>query len=160
VKTYLLYFGSANSRGVLCFLVDVECVPWDQVLWSECVFHWSMSMLCFVSYVFLCSFYSRSLILLRGVCKIIILPVVLYGCETWSLISREECRLKVFENRMLRGIFGPKRDEVVGGCRKLHSEEFHNLHSSPMRSAGHVAQISIYMHIHVRLVTTVMLKEQ
>jgi hypothetical protein len=54
----------------------------------------------------------------------------LYGCETWSLILREEHRLRVFENRVLRGIFGPKRDEVTGEWRKLHSEEFHNLYSS------------------------------
>jgi hypothetical protein len=63
--------------------------------------------------------------------KIIILPAVLYGCETWSLTLIEEHTLKVFENRALRKIFGPKRDEVVGGWRKLHNEELHNLYSSP-----------------------------
>jgi hypothetical protein len=62
--------------------------------------------------------------------KTIILPVVLYGCETWSLTLREEQRLKVFENRVLRRIFGPKRDEVTGDWRKLHSGELHNLYSS------------------------------
>jgi hypothetical protein len=62
--------------------------------------------------------------------KTIILPVVLYGCETWSLTLREEHRLRVFENRVLRRIFGPKRDEVTGGCRKLHNE-LHGLYSSP-----------------------------
>jgi hypothetical protein len=82
--------------------------------------------------------------------KTIILPVVLYGCETWSLTLREEHRLRVFENRVLRRIFGLKRDEVTGGCRKLHNE-LHNLYSSPsiirminsrrMRWAGHVAQM-------------------
>jgi hypothetical protein len=51
-----------------------------------------------------------------------------YGCETWSLTLREEHRLRVFENRVLRRIFGPKRDEVTGGCRKLHNEELHNLY--------------------------------
>jgi hypothetical protein len=50
-------------------------------------------------------------------------PVVLYGCETWSLTLREEHRLRVFENRVLRRIFGPKGDEVTGGWRKLHNEE-------------------------------------
>jgi hypothetical protein len=50
----------------------------------------------------------------------IILPVVLYGCETWSLTLREEHRLRVFENKVLRRIFGPKRDEETGGWRKLH----------------------------------------
>jgi hypothetical protein len=83
--------------------------------------------------------------------KTIILPVVLYGCETWSLTLREEHRLRVFENRVLRRIFGPKRDEVTGEWRKLHSEELHNLYSSPdifrqgksrrMRWAGHVARM-------------------
>jgi hypothetical protein len=55
--------------------------------------------------------------------KTIILSVVLYGCETWSLTLREEHRLGVFENRVLREIFGPRRDEVTGEWRKLHNEE-------------------------------------
>jgi hypothetical protein len=55
--------------------------------------------------------------------KTIILPVVLYGCETWSLTLREEYRLRVFESRVLRRIFGPKRDEVTGEWRKLHKVE-------------------------------------
>jgi hypothetical protein len=62
--------------------------------------------------------------------KTIILPV-LYGCETWSLTLRKEHRLRVFENRVLRRIFGPNRDEATGEWRKLHSEELHILHSSP-----------------------------
>jgi hypothetical protein len=57
--------------------------------------------------------------------KTIILPVVLYGCETWSLVLREEHRLRVFENGVLRRIFGPKRDEVTGDWRKLNKEELH-----------------------------------
>jgi len=61
----------------------------------------------------------------------IILTVVLYGCETWSLTLREECRLRVFENRVLRRIFGPKRDEVTGEWRKQHNEEINDLYSSP-----------------------------
>jgi hypothetical protein len=83
--------------------------------------------------------------------KTIILPVVPYGCETWSLTLREEHGLRVFENRVLRRIFGPKRDEVTGEWRKLHNEEFHDLYSSPsiiriiksrrMTWAGHVARM-------------------
>jgi hypothetical protein len=63
--------------------------------------------------------------------KTIILPVVLYGCETWSVTLREEHRLRMFGNRVLRRIFGPKRDEVMGEWRKLHNRELHNLHCSP-----------------------------
>jgi hypothetical protein len=83
--------------------------------------------------------------------KTIILPVILYGCETWSLTLREEHRLMVFENRVLRRIFGPTKDEVTGGWRNLHYEELHGLYSSPsiirviktrrMRWAGHVARM-------------------
>jgi hypothetical protein len=65
--------------------------------------------------------------------KSIILPVVLYGFEIWSLTLRDEHRLKVFGNRVLRRIFGPKRDEVTGEWRKLHIEEFHNLYSSSIK---------------------------
>ena len=61
----------------------------------------------------------------------IILRVVLYGCETWSLILRKERRLRVFENRVLRKIFGPRRDEVTGGWSKLHNEELNDLYCSP-----------------------------
>jgi hypothetical protein len=57
--------------------------------------------------------------------------VVLYGCETWSLTLREEHRLRVFENRVLRRIFWPKRDEMTGESRKLHNEELRDLNSSP-----------------------------
>jgi hypothetical protein len=80
----------------------------------------------------------------------IILPVVLYGCETWPLTVREEHKLRVFENRVSRRIFGSKRDGVTGGWRKLYNEELHNLYSSSsiiriiksrrMRWAGHVAR--------------------
>jgi hypothetical protein len=83
--------------------------------------------------------------------KTTILPVVLYGCQTWSLTLREEHRLRVFENRVLRRIFGPTRDVVTGEWRKLHNEELHILYFFPniirqvksrrMRWAGHVARM-------------------
>jgi hypothetical protein len=82
--------------------------------------------------------------------KTVILPTVLYGCETWSLSLGEEYRLRIFENRVVRRIFGPKREED-GSWRKLHNDELHDLYSSPnivrviksrrMRWAGHVARM-------------------
>ena len=63
--------------------------------------------------------------------RTIILPVALYGCETWSLTLREEGGLRMFENRVLRRIFGPKWDEVTEEWRKLHNEELNDLYSSP-----------------------------
>ena len=63
------------------------------------------------------------------ICITISLPVVLYWCETWSLTLREERRLRVFQNRELRRIFGPKRDEVTREWRKLHNEELNDLYS-------------------------------
>jgi hypothetical protein len=93
--------------------------------------------------------------------RIIILPVVLYGCETWSLTLRDERRLRVFENRVLRRVFGPKRDEVTGEWRKLHNE-LNDLYSSPnivrvvksrrMRWAGHVARMGEGRGVHRVLV--------
>jgi len=65
------------------------------------------------------------------ICRSIILPVVLYGRETWSLTLRDEHRLRVFENRVLRRVFRPKRDEVTGEWRKVHNEELNDLYSSP-----------------------------
>ena len=83
--------------------------------------------------------------------RTIILPVVLYWCEIWSLISWEERKLRVFENMVLRRIFGPRRDEVTGEWRRLHNEELNDLYCSPnivrvikwrrMRWAGHVARM-------------------
>jgi hypothetical protein len=63
--------------------------------------------------------------------RTLVLSVVWYGCETWSLTLREEHVLRVFENRVLRTIFGPKREEVVGGWRRLHDKELHDLYASP-----------------------------
>ena len=63
--------------------------------------------------------------------KTIMLPVVLYGCGTWSLTLREQHRLRVFENKVFRKIFGAKRDQITGEWRKLHNSELHALYSSP-----------------------------
>jgi len=94
--------------------------------------------------------------------RTVILPVVLYGFETWSLTLREERKLRVFENRVLRKIFGPKRDEVTGEWRILHNEELNDLYSSPnivqviksrrMRWAGHVARMGEEMGVYRVLV--------
>jgi len=83
--------------------------------------------------------------------RTIILPIVLYGCETWSLTLREDRKLKVFENMVLRTIFVPRRDEVTGEWRRLHNEELIDLYfslnimrvikSRRMRWAGHVARM-------------------
>jgi len=81
----------------------------------------------------------------------VISPVVLYGCENWTLALREERKLRVFENMVLRRIFGPRSDEVTGDWRRLHNEELNDLYSSPniarvikwrrIRWIGHVARI-------------------
>jgi len=76
----------------------------------------------------------------------IILPAVLYGCETWSLTLREERKLRVFENIVLRRIFGPRRDEVTGEWRRLHNEELNDSYSSPnivrvIKWVGHVVRM-------------------
>jgi len=83
--------------------------------------------------------------------RTIILSVVLNGCESWSLTLREERKLRVFENMVLRRIFGPRKDEVMGEWRRLHNEELNDLYSSPnivrviksrrMRWAVHVARM-------------------
>jgi hypothetical protein len=88
--------------------------------------------------------------------------VVLHECETWSLTVREEYKLRVFVNRVLRRIFVPKRDGVTGGWRKLHNEELHNLYSSPsiiriiksrrMRWAGHVVRLGEKRNVYRLLV--------
>jgi hypothetical protein len=94
--------------------------------------------------------------------RTIIFTVVLYGCETWSLTLREECRLRIFENRVLRGGFGPKRDEVTGEWRRLHNKELYALYSSPdiilviksrrPKWAGHVARMGVRRRAYRALV--------
>jgi len=83
--------------------------------------------------------------------RTIILPLVLYGCETWSLTLREVRRLRVFENRVMRGIFGSDRGKITGEWRKLHNEGLIDLYCLPnivlvlksrrIRRAGHVARM-------------------
>jgi hypothetical protein len=94
--------------------------------------------------------------------KTIILPVVLYGCENWSLTLRKEHRLMAFENRALRRIFGQKRDEVTGGWRKLYNEELRDFYSSRsiikiiksrrVTWAGHVARMGEKRNVYRLLV--------
>jgi hypothetical protein len=94
--------------------------------------------------------------------RTIILPVVLYGCESWSLTLREESMLRVFENRVLRRVSGPKRDEVTGEWKKLHNEELNDLYSLSnivrvvksrrMRWTGHVARMGENRGVHRVLV--------
>ena len=102
-----------------------------------------------VIYVHVCILATHYIYL--SIYRNIILPVVLYGCETWSLTLREERKLRVFENMVLRRIFEPRRDEVTGDWRWLHNEELNDLYSSPnnvrviksrrMRWAEHVARM-------------------
>jgi hypothetical protein len=94
--------------------------------------------------------------------KSIILPVVLYECKTWSLTLREEHRVRVFENKVLRRIFIPRRDEATGEWRKLHNKELRDLYSSPSmiriiksrrrRLVGHVARMWENRNAYVLLV--------
>jgi hypothetical protein len=96
--------------------------------------------------------------------RTIILPLVLYGCETWSLILREDRRVRVLENRVLREIFGPMGDEVIGEWRKRHNEELHDMYSShsivrvikprKMRWAGHVMRMEEERGVYSVLVRT------
>ena len=90
------------------------------------------------------------------------MPVVLYGCETWSLTVKEKRRLRVFENRAVRRVFGPKRDEVTGEWRKLHNEDLRDLYPLPnivrviksrrKKWAGHVARMGEGRVVHRVLV--------
>jgi len=94
--------------------------------------------------------------------RTIILPVVLYGCETWPFTLREECRLRVFENRVLRRIFGPKRETVTGEWRKPNNEKINDLYCSPnivqviksrkIRWVGHVSRNGERKGVHRVLV--------
>jgi hypothetical protein len=117
---------------------------------------------CYHSVQNLLSFRLQSKNLKVRIYNTIILPVVLYVCETWSLTVKEEHKLRVFENRVLRRIFGTKRDGVTGGWRKLYNEELRNLYYSPsiiriiksrrMRWTGHVARMGEKRNVYRLLV--------
>jgi len=93
-----------------------------------------------------------------NVCRTIILLVVVYGCETWYVTSKEERRLSVFRNMVLREVFGSKEKEEIVGLRKLHSEQLHNVHCAPNRIrviqsrmmawAGHVTHMREMRHAY------------
>ena len=85
--------------------------------------------------------------------RTIILPVVLYGCETWSLTLKEKHRLRVFENRVLRRIFGSKREGVTGEWRKLHNEELNDLYCSPkiVRHVSSSTRVTTYQRLQIQL---------
>jgi hypothetical protein len=125
------------SRGPSLRLIEQEA----KVLYvGKGAGKWSFQCCCFVIVVANIRVY-----------RTVVLPVVLYGCETWSRTLREKQRLRVFENRVLRRIFGPKGDEATGEWRRLHNEELNDLYSSPniirvikprrMRWVGHVARM-------------------
>jgi hypothetical protein len=80
--------------------------------------------------LFSCSLLSKNINI--KINRTVILPVILYGCDTWSLTLREEHRLRVFKNRLLWKIYGPKKDEVIRELRRLHNEELYDLCSSPI----------------------------
>ena len=111
----------------------------------------NMGNACYYSLEKILSSYLLSKKLKVNTYKTITLPVILYGCETWYLNLREEHRLRVFENKVLRKIFGAKRDEITGEWIKLHNAELHALYCSPniirnfklrrLRWVGHVARM-------------------
>ena len=124
-------------------------------MWSEFLF----DTLCYANFsAAKCRKVLLILLIILISYRTINLPVVLYGCETWSLTLREERRLRVSENRVLRRVFGPKRDEVAGEWRKLHNEELNDLYSLPnivrvvksrrMKWAGHVARMGEDRGVH------------
>jgi hypothetical protein len=143
----VIYASVIHIRGLINIFVDIDCF----LIYSIVLFLLSSGNVCYHSVHSILSSRLLSKKLKMRIYKTIILPVVLYWYQTWSLTLREERRLRVFENKVLRRIFGPKRDEVTGGWRKLHNEELRDLYSSPsiirmiksrrMRWAGHVARM-------------------
>jgi len=133
-------------------------LPYQNSINEEVKTDWSRGMLAIIRCKNLLSSSLLSKNLKIKIYRTIILPVVLYGCETWSLTLTEERRLRVFENRLLRRIFQPKRVEVKGEWRRLNNEELNDLYSSPnivqvikskrMRWAGRVARMVEKRGVH------------
>ena len=126
--------GSYQRLGAACFLYVrglssqlQSAVPFQTMNREEIKRRLKSGNTCYHSVQNLLSSKLLSKNLKITIYRTIILPLVLYGCETWSLTLREEHRLKVFDNRVLRKVFGPKRDEVTGEWRKLHNEELNDL---------------------------------
>jgi hypothetical protein len=144
-----------NERTVTATGFELRTV--DRQYTYALLFHIKLSPTCFGSdWAIIREIKSKTLYTTRvyifikecNSCITTILPVVLYGCETWSLILSEERKLRIFENRVLRWIFGPKRDEVTGECRRLHNKELYALlltkYSGDQRSrrwGGYVARM-------------------
>jgi hypothetical protein len=111
----------------MCLISIIEVVTNQNLIQEEIKRRLNSGNACYHSVQNLLPFHLLSKNVKIRIYKTIILPVVLYGCETWSLIVMEEYKLRVFEDRVLRRIFGPKRSGVTGGWRKMHNEELHNL---------------------------------
>jgi hypothetical protein len=147
----LLLFRSTMVTQTLCNVtLYVFCLCLSSLQWELSNANLMFIGPCIVN-IFWYMYNQLSKTLKIKIYRTVILPVVLYGCETWSLTLREERRLRMFENRVLRWVFGPKRDEVTGEWRKLHDEELRDLYFLPnivrvvksrrMRWAGHVARM-------------------
>jgi hypothetical protein len=104
----------------------------QSLIWEEIKRSLNSSNACYLSVQNLLSSRLLSENLEIGIYKTIVLPIVLYGCVTLSLKLREEHRLMAFEKRVLRRMFGSKRDKMTAGCRRLHNEELRGLYSSPI----------------------------
>jgi hypothetical protein len=135
----------AKFRYLETTLIDTNCMH------EEIKSRLNLENTCYHSVQSLLSSHLLSINLKVRIYKTIILPAVLYGCKTWSLTLRDEHRLRMFQNRVLRRIYGPKSDEVMGEWRTMHNGELHNLYLSPdiirqiksrrMRCVGHVAHM-------------------
>jgi hypothetical protein len=118
-------------ENVLYFICFGKAVTNQNLIQEESKRRYNSGSACYCSVQKLLSSHLLSKNVKIRIYKTVILPVVLYGCKTWSLTLMEKHRLKVIDNRVLKIIFGPKKDEVMGEWRKLHNEELPDLYSSP-----------------------------